>query len=139
MIGDKILTTEREIANANLRNDLSQTFLQSYVFDSVPLQLNKNKLNSICHHTRCLHIACFEIKTKTLDYMNAQEKADAFVAELREVIERHYGKLPPNEVEPFGMRLRQVLPMVSSGAAGSVTTTATISLPPDTDPPDSDD
>lgn len=71
--------------------------------------------------------------------MNPQEKADAFVAELRAVIEKHYGKLEPGETEPFGMRLRQVLPMVASGANSTVTTTATISLPPDTDPPDSDD
>src|SRR5438128_2340139 len=38
-------------------------------------------------------------------------------------------------VKRFGMRLRQALPMVTSGAAATVRTTATISLPPDTDPP----
>ena len=71
--------------------------------------------------------------------MDPQAKADAFVSELRSMVEKHYGKLTPEEAEPFGMRLRQVLPMVSSGANSTVTTTATISLPPDTDPPDSDD
>ena len=71
--------------------------------------------------------------------MKPQEKADAFVADLRAVVEKHYGELTPEEAEPIGMRLREVLPMVSAGAASSVTTTATISLPPDTDPPDSDD
>jgi hypothetical protein len=73
--------------------------------------------------------------------MDPKEKADAFVGELRTVIEKHYGTLAPDELEPFGMRIRQVLPMVTSdaAAAGSVTTTATVSLPADTDPPDNDD
>lgn len=71
--------------------------------------------------------------------MEPQEKVDAFVDELRKVIEKHYGTLPPNEVEPFGMKLRQVLPMVTAGEDATVTTTATVSLPLDTDPPDSDD
>ena len=71
--------------------------------------------------------------------MDPQKRADEFVSELRKIIEKHYGTLEPDEVEPFGMRLREVLPMVSSGAEASVTTTATVSLPPDTDPPDSDD
>jgi hypothetical protein len=71
--------------------------------------------------------------------MSPQEKADAFVTELRAVVEKHYGKLKPTEAEPFGMRLRKVLPMVASGANATVTTTATISLPLDTDPADSDD
>jgi hypothetical protein len=68
-----------------------------------------------------------------------QAKADAFVAELRAVVEKHYGTLKPEDAEPIGMSLRRVLPMVASGANSTVTTTATISLPPDTDPPDSDD
>jgi len=70
--------------------------------------------------------------------MDAQKKADAFVEELRKVVEKHYGSLPKEEVEPFGMRLRQVLPTVAAGD-GSVTTTATITLPLDKDDPDSDD
>lgn len=70
--------------------------------------------------------------------MDAQKKVDAFVEELRSVVEKHYGNLPKEEVEPFGMSLRKALPTVAAGT-GSVTTTATISLPLDTDPPDSDD
>lgn len=71
--------------------------------------------------------------------MNPQEKADAFVAELRAVVARHYGDLSPEDAEPFGMRLRQALPIVSAGVASTITTTATVSLPLDSDPPDSDD
>jgi hypothetical protein len=70
--------------------------------------------------------------------MDPQEKVDAFVSELRALVEKHYGAVDPAEAEPFGMRLRKVLPMVAAGG-GSVTTTATISLPLDTDPPDQDD
>lgn len=51
--------------------------------------------------------------------MDAQAKADAVVSELRAVVEKHYGKLKPEEAEPFGMRLRQVLPMVSSRKGGA--------------------
>jgi hypothetical protein len=71
--------------------------------------------------------------------MDPQEKVDAFVSELRALVEKHYGALDPAEAEPFGMRLRKVLPMVAAAPTGTVTTTATISLPPDTDPPDNDD
>jgi hypothetical protein len=70
--------------------------------------------------------------------MDVQKKADEFVKELRSVVEKHYGSLPKDEVEPFGMKLRKILPAVSGGD-DSVTTTATITLPIDTDPPDSDD
>lgn len=66
------------------------------------------------------------------------EKAEEFAKELRELVDRHYGSLSKAEVEPFGMGLRKALPTVSA-ATGSVTTTATISLPLDTDPPDNDD
>lgn len=64
--------------------------------------------------------------------------AKAFVRELRALVRQHYGVLPPDEVEPFGMALRQALPVVGAAAARDVTTTATISLPLDTDPPDQD-
>lgn len=69
--------------------------------------------------------------------METQKKVDDFVKDLRDVVEKHFGALPEQEVEPFGMQLRKALPMASDD--GSVTTTATISLPLDTDPPDSDD
>jgi hypothetical protein len=70
--------------------------------------------------------------------MDPKQKADAFVADLRTVVAKHFDSLPPSEREPFGMRLRQSLPMVKTNAGGGITTTATISIPLDTDPPDSD-
>ena len=69
--------------------------------------------------------------------MDPQERVDAFVTELRSVVQKHYGTLP-GEVEPFGMRLRHALPVISAASAFAVTTTATVSLPADTDPPDND-
>lgn len=70
--------------------------------------------------------------------MENQKKVDNFVKELREVIEKHYGALPKDEVEPFGMTLRKTLPTVADGDS-TITTTATITLPVDTDPQDTDD
>jgi len=71
--------------------------------------------------------------------METQKKVTAFVDDLRNVVEKHFGALPPEEVEPFGMQLRKALPMVTGDS--SVTTSATVTLLPnlDTDPPDSDD
>lgn len=79
--------------------------------------------------------------------MNPQGKIDAFVTELRALVEKHYGQLPPEEVEPFGMIVRTALPIVSDTLTigpslppfSTVTTTVTISLPFDRDPADSDD
>lgn len=69
---------------------------------------------------------------------SSTDKAEVFAKELRELVERHYGSLSEPEVEPFGMGLRKALPTVSA-ATGSITTTVTVSIPLDTDPPDSDD
>ena len=72
--------------------------------------------------------------------MDAKDKADAFVEELRGLVKKHYGSLAENEVEPIGMHLRQLLPTLDASSAADVTTTATVTLYPslDTDPPDSD-
>lgn len=66
-------------------------------------------------------------------------KAEAFASELKSLVEKHYGSLDKSDVEPFGMQLRKSLPVMAANATGSVTTTATVSLPLDTDPPDNDD
>lgn len=68
-----------------------------------------------------------------------KRKADAFAGELKALVEKHYGSLSKSEIEPFGMQLRKSLPVLAEAATGSVTTTATVSLPLDTDPPDNDD
>ena len=65
--------------------------------------------------------------------------AEAFAAELKALVQKHYGSLDKSQVEPFGMHLRKSLPVMAASATGSVTTTATVSLPLDTDPPDNDD
>jgi hypothetical protein len=71
--------------------------------------------------------------------MTPNEQADVFAKELKALVEKHYGSLTESQLEPFGMQLRKALPVAADAATGSVTTTATISLPLDTDPPDSDD
>ncbi len=65
-----------------------------------------------------------------------KENADTFVAGLKALVEKHYGSLSKTDVEPFGMQVRKSLPVLTTAATGTVTTTATISLPLDTDPPD---
>ena len=69
-----------------------------------------------------------------------KEKADAFVSDLRAVVEKHFGKIEATEVEPLGMQLRQVLPAVSYDTTANITTTTTVTVYPslDTDPADSD-
>lgn len=69
----------------------------------------------------------------------ANDKADSFVKELQELVQKHYGSLGPSEAQPFGMSVRKALPVPSTNATGSVTTTVTVTLPLDSDPPDSDD
>lgn len=71
---------------------------------------------------------------------DATKKADAFVKDLKALVEEHYGKLAPEEVEPFGMRLREAMPIIDPTKSSYITTTVTISIYPplDTDPPDTD-
>jgi hypothetical protein len=66
-----------------------------------------------------------------------QKKAEEFVKELRALAQKYYGELHGDFTEPFGMKLREILPLVNP-AASNVTTTKTISVPWDTDPPDND-
>lgn len=66
-----------------------------------------------------------------------QQKADEFVKELRALSEKYYGELNADFDEPFAVRLRELLPLVSAGG-DQVTTTKTLSIPWDTDPPDTD-
>ncbi|WP_461210125.1 hypothetical protein [Desulfocurvus sp. DL9XJH121] len=66
-----------------------------------------------------------------------KKMADAFVKEYKALIEKYYGNLEVPEFEPFGMRLRELLPLLRDDC-DQITTTATISIPWDTDPPDRD-
>lgn len=67
------------------------------------------------------------------------EKAEAFVKDLKQLVTKHYGSLDKSEVEPFGMHVRKALPTMAANSTGSVTTTVTLTIPLDKDDPDSDD
>lgn len=67
-----------------------------------------------------------------------QQKAEEFVKELRALSEKYYGELNGDFEEPFAVRLRELLPLVRAGSSDQVTTTKTLSIPWDTDPPDTD-
>jgi len=67
-----------------------------------------------------------------------QQKAEEFVKELRALSQKYYGELNGDFNEPFGMKLRELLPLVDSTKASGVTTTKTLTIPWDTDPPDND-
>jgi hypothetical protein len=66
------------------------------------------------------------------------QKAEEFVKELRALSEKYYGELNQDFTEPFGAKLRQLLPLVEATSGGNITTTKTLTIPWDTDPPDSD-
>lgn len=70
--------------------------------------------------------------------MDPKKNAEEFSKELKALVKKYYGSLSQKELEPFGMHLRKSLPVVSSASSDRITTTATISLPLDTDPPDTD-
>lgn len=65
--------------------------------------------------------------------------ADDFAQDYRELVKRYYGDLEAEDFEPFGMRLREVLPVADIRLGGRITTTKTISIPWDTDPADQDE
>lgn len=67
-----------------------------------------------------------------------EKKAEEFVKELRALAEKYYGELNEDFDEPFGVKLRELLPLVDASKASGITTTKTLSIPWDTDPPDSD-
>lgn len=71
--------------------------------------------------------------------MSIDKKAEEFTKELRELVAKHFGDVGEDQVQPLGVKLRQLLPSVHD-AADSVTTTRTLTIVPelDTDPPDSD-
>jgi hypothetical protein len=69
---------------------------------------------------------------KDLNYL-----AEGFAQEYQELVQKYYGKLESADFEPFGMRLREILPVADLTLGDRITTTNTISIPWDTDPADS--
>jgi|HubBroStandDraft_5_1064220.scaffolds.fasta_scaffold475224_2 hypothetical protein len=67
------------------------------------------------------------------------EKAEAFVKELQDLVKKHYGTLSPADQHPFGASVRRALPVAAADSTGSITTTVTVTIPLDSDDPDSDD
>lgn len=68
-----------------------------------------------------------------------ERRAEAFAAEYSKLVKEYFGDLEEQDFEPFGMKLREVLPVRDAVLGGTVTTTKTISLPLDTDPADQDE
>ncbi len=67
------------------------------------------------------------------------DKAEAFVKELQDLVKKHYGGLSHAEQRPFGASVRRALPVAAADSTGTVSTTVTLTIPLDSDDPDSDD
>ncbi|WP_420641033.1 hypothetical protein [Candidatus Leptofilum sp.] len=64
--------------------------------------------------------------------------AEGFAKEYQELCKKYYGDLDGCDFEPFGMKLREIIPLVDPRVGDKITTSSTVSIPWDTDPPMTD-